>query len=165
MSWTPSEDLNVLAVPPRVHLSRSPEALRDVVAQLNPEKSRRYQRRDVDGNGTAETFCNFFLRDALAGLGIQLPKMRANEMFDYFSRSTDWRAVQSYDAAVAASAGFPTVAAWKNPSGGPGHVGLVMPTIRGQNGIRLAQAGRTNFSNGTVGQGFGGYPVSYWTHD
>lgn len=166
MSWTPSEDLNTLAVPPRCYsATRSPEALRDVVAQLAPEKSRRYQRRDVDGNGTMETFCNFFVRDALAGLGIHLPKMRANEMVDFFAKAKDWREVFAFEAAARASAGFPVVVGWKNPNGPVGHVGLVMPTVPGQHGVRMAQAGRTNFSNGTVGQGFGDLPVRYWAHD
>lgn len=169
--WTPPVDLTQLAVPPRVYpTTRSPAALLDVVAQLDPAKSPRYQRRDVDGNGTLETFCNFFVRDALNALGVKMPKLRANEMVAYFARGEDgWRELDVWasvrEARQRAQQGFPVIAGWANPNPQQsGHVALVVPSPEGS-GLRIAQAGVTNFSNGTLQSGFGGKPVVFWTHD
>ncbi len=163
--WTPPLDLAQVAVPPRVYPStRSPEALLDVVAQLDPARSLRYQRRDVDGDGRPETFCNFFLRDALNALGVKTPKLVANELVRYLNEAESWVACFAAAAAERAAAGFPTVAGWANPRPRlPGHVALVVPSL--EPGVRIAQAGRVSFNDGPVTQGFGALPVLYWTHD
>lgn len=165
--WTPPVDLTQVAVPPRVYPSeRSPEALLDVVAQLDPARSLRYQRRDVSGDGRPETFCNFFLRDALNALGVKMPKAVANELVRYFNEAETWAPCFAHAAAERASAGFPTVAGWANPTPRlPGHVALVLPTHPGAHGVRIAQAGRVCFNDGELTQGFGGLPVLFWTHD
>ena len=110
MSWIPPLDLSLLAIPPRTYTrsNRSPEALRDVVAQLDPEHAERYRRRDVTGDGIDETFCNFFVRDALHALGVPTPKLRANELADWLAVSEEWRAVDAHEADLRATRGAPT---------------------------------------------------------
>lgn len=163
--WRPSTDLNVIAFAPRCHPEvRSPANLVDIVDQLDPAGAERYRRRDVDSNGTLDTFCNFFVRDALASLGVHVPKLRANQLCGFFVTALDWRAVTQHEAVMRACSGYPTVAGWVNPKGGPGHVALMIPSVRADVPL-CAQAGARNFASGTIALAFGNLPVSYWTHE
>lgn len=146
-------------------LPRSPESLLRVVEILHPETAGRYQKRDVTGDGVDETFCNFFVRDALACMGVGVPRVRANDLCAWLSNSSDWRQVVASEALERAAAGFPVVAGWVNPKGGSGHVALCIPTPAGRFGVWIAQAGKSNFNAAAVAQGFGRVVVSYWTHN
>ena len=64
-------------------------------------------------------------------------------------------------ARVRASAGYPTVTIWKNPTG-IGHVAVVLP---GMDFIHIAQAGGSNFFDRNIINGFGNLPVAFYTHD
>lgn len=88
-----------------------------------------------------------------------------------------WRRVTPQEACVEASRGHPTLVTWFNagPDGKPhtiddgtGHIGIIRPSTFPI--IRMAQAGGSNFVNGTVGNGFGNDPkrnaqLVYVTHD
>ena len=150
--------------------SRSAARLAFVVSQFLVEVSLRYQGRDVTGDGRAETFCNFFARDVCFALGVSLPEaMRANEIHDWLlARATEkhapgWEVVDGHVAQRMADEGQVALASWKNPSGGPGHIAVLVPSL-GESGIWIAQAGRENFSRGRVERGFGTLPVTYFAH-
>jgi len=78
-----------------------------------------------------------------------------------------WTKVEAQDkktvealAQAAANEGKPVVATT------PGHVGMVRPgEVHKSNGPALAQAGRTNFEDRHVKNGFGDLPVTYWVHN
>lgn len=137
----------------------------------------RYKPRDVDGNGTIETMCNFAFREALKMLDVDIPRMLANDLHDFlldmrgqargFARvPTEWMARDL------AQQGRPVAAIWKNLLlrqttkglvASPGHVGLLMPA-RPQDPRSVTwmmQAGAANFAHGTLTQGFGLRPVTF----
>lgn len=149
--------------------TRSPGALHAAADFLAVQ--RRYARRDVTGDDVDETFCNFFVREGLRMLSVELPRMRANDMVDWLAdhrgQAAGWAQVQPWIARALADAGCPVVAGWKNTPGRPGHVALVMPPkAETERGLRIwiAQAGSTNFAHGTLAQGFGNLPVTFFAH-
>lgn len=71
-----------------------------------------------------------------------------------------WRRADAAEAHAAAVAGACALATWAN-LGGHGHVAVVLPEA---DGIRIAQAGRTCFSNGSLARGFGNKPVTFYVH-
>lgn len=87
-----------------------------------------------------------------------------------------WEMVSPVEAGNAASKGFLTVVTWVNvgPDGvyetkddGIGHIGVIRPSMFPN--LRMAQAGASNFVNGTVANGFGVDPkvtghMVYLTH-
>lgn len=150
--------------------ARSPGALHAAADFLAVQ--RRYSRRDVTGDAVEETFCNFFVREGLRMLALDVPRLRANAMIDWFGSATakeaGWEYVRKpWIASALANAGCPVVVGWKNGTDRPGHVALVMPpkaeTERGPR-IWIAQAGAANFAHGTLAQGFGNLPVTYFAH-
>jgi len=165
-------DLNVTPEVPIVSRpgNRSPGALLAIAELLAPQA--RYQRRDVTGDNVDETFCNFFAREALRGLGVDLPRLRANELAEYLhgpvALGHDWAWINVWVAKALAEAGFPVLALQRNPTG-PGHVALLMPPRtdpeRALNRVWIAQAGATNFAHGRLQQGFSpDRPVLFFGH-
>lgn len=87
-----------------------------------------------------------------------------------------WRFCTLEEAAQNASKGFMTVATWFNPGpdglpftndDGIGHIGVIRPSVFPN--VRMAQAGASNFLNGSVANGFGTNPkivnhMVYLTH-
>lgn len=152
--------------------NRSPWLLIAAVFSLFVESAERYRRRDVDGNGVIDTFCNFFVRDVCRLFGLELPaSMRANELIAWLvsseGRAAGWEqlAVENDEhvAQAMADAGQLVIACWFNKNGHPGHMALVVPSL-GMPGVWIAQAGRNNFSRGVLAQGFGGLPVTFFAH-
>ena len=148
--------------------TRSSELLEAVVAQFRVEVHPRYARRDITGDGNPETFCNAFARDVCDALHAPLPwGLRANQLVEWLSgptgRQMEWSGLSEHQARAFADEGCPTVATWFNRNGGPGHIALVVPS-RGESGVWIAQAGRTNFARGLLSRGFGSLPVTYFAH-
>jgi len=76
------------------------------------------------------------------------------------SGSSGYRQLSAAEAQRQANLGHIVVAAWKNPSGGESHVGLVRATtepFQASRGPRIAQAGRQTFSSDWAIRGFGSY--------
>lgn len=150
---------------------RSAALLHDIAVQFEVERAPRYARQGV------RTWCKTYLWDALSALGcgevaahwvdrsgVPCPpgkgfETRANDVVLRLSRRLySWREVDSAEAYAQADLGRPVVCGWFNRSGGPGHVALVLP------GRVIAQAGAENFVGRPVSAGFGGLPVSFFTH-
>jgi hypothetical protein len=151
--------------------TRSPGALHAAADFLAVQ--RRYAKRDVTGDAIEETFCNFFVREGLRMLSVDVPRLRANDMIDWLGdvRGKDggWEYIRKpWIARSLADSGSPVVVGWKNSIGRPGHVAIVMPprveTERGGVRIWIAQAGATNFAHGTLAQGFGNLPTTFFAH-
>lgn len=92
-----------------------------------------YQQR-VDSKGVTE-----FARE-----------LNANAVTDWLQlngAAAGWREAKSWTEAQArADVGGVAIFAWKNPTGGSGHVGILRPS-EGRTGVFFAQAGATNSSN------------------
>jgi hypothetical protein len=140
-----------------------------VVAALCVEVSSRYLRRDVDHNGTVDTFCNFFVRDVLDQFGVRLPRpMRANQTIEWLAssegRAQGWVSLGEDRVAAQRAVdveGMLVVACWFSRGAEPGHVALVLPSL-GEPGTWVAQAGGTNFSRGRLERAFGDRVVSFF---
>lgn len=112
------------------------------------------------------TYCNQFAQTALRRMGVPTPGGNANSMNASFNRGENgWRQVSAAEAQRMANSGHAAVASWANPTGGHGHIAIVRPGELGPGGPRIAQAGGTNFNNGSVARGFGRHTPQYFVHD
>lgn len=146
--------------------TRAAALLLAVVAQLFVELAERYRKRDIDGNGTLETCCNFFAQDASAALGVPLPRLRANSIILWLMADglkQGWEQVPEHVAQAMAEQGQVVFACWYNRNGASGHIALVVPSL-GEPGTWIAQAGARNFSRGLLESGFGTAPVTFFAH-
>lgn len=163
---------------------RSKENYIKTVAQFQVLNNPRYSRRDVTGDGIAETFCNIFVWDATKALKCEIPhwvdpatgveapmgkgkELSANGVVDWFERhglGFGWMRCDRLQAVKRAGLGFPTVVLWKNP-GRIGHVAIVLPSADPRQ-VRIAQAGVNNLFDADISKGFGNLgPLLFYTHD
>lgn len=144
---------------------RSAARYRAVIEQLNVKESGRYE---VNKYGNDDTYCNIYLWDVTSAMGAEIPhytdpdtgdivtypntegaiQMNANRTYDWLEDNGaryGWYEVTEEQAQALANAGHPAVTAWKNTSGGHGHVQVVSPSVDGQysaaRGPAIAQAG------------------------
>lgn len=175
--WLPIKTLPARSEPGK----RSASALVAVIAALNV-KSPRYLARDITGDSRPETFCNIFVWDWSRCMGVEIPhwidgqgnptlpgataqELTANRVVDWLKfcgPARGWREVEKVEANRLAALGMPVVAGWKNLTGGSGHVAPVLPPDKGY--TMIAQAGPRNFERGTLEQGFGSRPVTFWAN-
>jgi hypothetical protein len=165
----------------------------DAIENLNVEGPY-YERRDITGDSSQETFCNWFVADVLDQLGVPIsrhdggsyapnhplygndtPKKphNANRMYSKFEDSDQWKSVSPEEAAKKAKKGLPAVVAWKNPYAS-GHVAIVRPDTPNNrlDNPQIAQAGWDNYESTTVTNGFGsstsnskyGVPIKYFVY-
>ena len=161
--------------------SRSPEAYKEVLADLDVENRKRYQPR----NGS--TWCNIYVWDATKAMGCEIPhyydpktgqglsrdyclknpgsylEMSANRMTTWLTKygaQNGWIECDQATAIAMANKGMPTVVAATTT----GHVGMVVPQNEGDTGVMISQAGASNFDYGAQRNGFGNYPVKYFYH-
>lgn len=160
--------------------ARSPEAYVRCIEQWQVPTHARYKR-----NAAGYTMCNIFTQDVAlsmkvpcphwvdktskdplaigpTGLPVQLDnreEMSGNGICLWLQthgvQRYGWEMVTPEGAAQAASIGFMTVVTWYNP-GGIGHIGVIRPSVFPN--VRIAQAGGSNFLNGSIGNGFGTNP-------
>jgi len=156
-------------------LPRSRKLYLDAIATLDVEHRERYRARDVTGDGIPETFCNLFLSDCTALLECPIPFILANIQVEWLSGppglAAGWLELHplpgttvEVQAIARAELGLPTVAAWANPSGGHGHVGMIVPAEPPTPGIHVAAAGARNFQNSPIQRSFGVLHPRYFTH-
>jgi hypothetical protein len=154
--------------------ARSPEKLRAVLGQFDVAHNPRYLR-------TPEaTYCNIFAWDASSALGAEIPhwipdrtcpggrrELNCNATLSWLEivgPSAGWRELEIRDAAANAAEGLPTVALWKNPTGKPGHIAMLLPG-RTVEELRIAQAGARNLFDAPLREGFGTVkPIRFFSH-
>lgn len=118
------------------------------------------------GTPSRVTHCNQFAQAALRQMGVPAPGGNANAMNRAFNRGDHgWRRVSAAEAQRMANAGHAAVASWANPTGVHGHIAIVRPGVMGEGGPRIAQAGGTNFNDGSARRGFGRHTPQYFVHD
>ncbi len=146
---------------------RSSELLNTIIRQFDVENSERY----IPYRHGNDTYCNIFVWDVTSALGAEIPhyvdpstgqprhypdtagamELDANATCDWLSRHGcryGWTEVGAEEAQAYANSGHPAVTAWKNPSGGAGHVQVVCPSENGAydsvRGVTVAQSGAHN---------------------
>ncbi len=146
-------------------MTRTPEAYLAAIAALDVEHAEKYQPGHLLPGAT---WCNLFCEDACKALKVPLPgEMLANALHDWLGspegKQAGWLELVDVGAASAAAGlGQPTIASWKNPDGGHGHIAMVVPSERF--GCHIAQAGRTNYQSAPLNWGFGSYEPTFFTH-
>lgn len=160
-------------------LHRTPAALRAVVAQFDVAHSARYQ--PIAGKAT---YCNIFVWDVTRALGCELPhwvdpagrsvepgkgtETNCNILVAWLEQRSvighGWREVAGEtEAGMWAANGGPAIAIWRNPSGKPGHIAVLLPSS--DTTARIAQAGKECLFDVPLVEGFGRiYPIRFFTH-
>lgn len=123
-------------------MNRSPDALLAVISGLALESNFAFQphTRVIDGKPVGPlTLCSDAINALTLALGCPVPitlklapgETLANAQHDYLlgpdGSAAGWSVVDLETARQRAETGFPTVATWKNPSGGHGHIMLCRP--------------------------------------
>ncbi len=118
--------------------------------------------------GGGLTHCNQAARAGAVALDVELPIALANALQDWLSsaagRAAGWVPCDAHTAGERAEAGYPTLATLHET--GHGHIAFVVPSVGGT-GLHVWQAGRRNFSNEPIANGFGtqNLPhILYFTH-
>lgn len=174
--WCPKDQWEYVTAPlTNGSDNRSAQRLEAVIAQFEIETNPRYQPVQVkqpDGSFKLATFCKTLIWDVTRALGCEVPhwfkgkETTANDLQSWWGgsgRVQGWREVFVDEALRAAAAGCPVLPYFHNPEG-PGHIGIVVPSLPTDSGVQIAQAGATCFSKGLLERGFGRYPHRFFTH-
>lgn len=153
---------------------RDPETYNTVIDQFDVANNPRYVKRDINGDGTIDTFCNIFAWDVTSAMGAEIPhwvtsdgtpykydtsmsyhdnaefarELNANNValwLDDHGSDYGWNEVDSAAAQKAADSGQPTIGIWYN-DGGIGHVVVIRPDETGNGEVTIAQAGGSNYN-------------------
>ena len=167
---------------------RSKSNYNTVIDQFKVASNSRYAR------SSGKTYCNIFAWDVTSAMKAEIPhwiysngkpanpgasgakEINANATYNWlnsYGAAYGWKKVSAADAQKRANSGYPTIAIWKNPSGGSGHVAVVRPEGNGYAysayyGPVTAQAGAQNKNYINVRSGFNASimnKVVYWTHN
>ncbi|SMC34739.1 hypothetical protein [Papillibacter cinnamivorans] len=170
---------------------RSPELLNAVLSQFQVETAERYRPHK---NGS-DTYCNIYVWDVTGAMGAEIPhyvdpetgapreypdvkgasELSANGISSWLTQYGSrygWTEVDAKTAQEYANRGCPAVTAWKNESGGSGHVQVVCPS-RDQSyapelGVTVSQAGSSNLSYAYISSVYGAGRLSqvrYFVHE
>lgn len=115
------------------------------------------------------TKCNVLVADATQALGCAVPWVLANEQVRWLAtqgcQRYGWVTCDKGAAAGYAHRGWPTLAAWENPTPGEsGHIAFVIPPPTDASGLWVCQAGAVNRASMPLASGFGAYPVTFFCH-
>jgi hypothetical protein len=165
--------------------SNKGQLILDAVQKVNAEQWY-YIARDITGDEKKETFCNWFVNDVLAQLGIALPRYdrsagyypkphpiyeninalkpySAEHLFVFFKSGGNgkWTKVTAAEAVDKAKNGKVALASYSGSSSPriQGHIAIVLPkgSADSNNNIRIAQAGRTSSNDLAFTTGFGSH--------
>jgi len=138
--------------------------------------------------GDGNTYCNIFAWDVSRAMGAEIPHWvddagnvavpgapqaheiningGVNWMRSQGVTQFGWHSSTPEQAQNAANQGKLAVVMWKNTGSGHGHVAVVRPGTLTAGGPEIAQAGRHNFNDGHVVNGFGQLgPLEYFWHE
>ncbi len=142
---------------------RSAAHLDSVIDGLELTTDPTLQRRALEPGGPIRTFCNRAVERFCEAMGVHIPKgLLARQQIHWLEgpdgQFAGWFSCSSADADKFASQGCPVIVGWVNPvETESSHIAM----HRSAPG-RIAQAGHTNFVNGTVANGFGFRTVRYF---
>lgn len=168
-------------------LTNSPgERDRAIYSQLINQFAVGNNPRYLPGDGN--TYCNIFAWDVSRAMGAEIPHWvdasghiaapgaphaseiningGVNWMRSHGVNQFGWKSCTEQQAQNAANTGELAVVMWKNTGSGHGHVAVVRPGSITAVGAAIAQAGRHNFNEGHVQNGFGQLgPLEFFSHD
>lgn len=143
---------------------RNPQDILDAVAEVSPETNPTLQ----NGYLGQPDWCNRFVALVTRALGVPIIYgdygTRANDQISWLDASSDgWYPVSNAgEAQRLALQGEVVLATYYNLAPGKsGHMALVLPLAGTP---MIAQAGKTNFSQGTIAQGFGSIRPIFYAH-
>lgn len=174
--WLEREPWYPVDAPLKGELPRTPDRYRAVVDQFEVTAAKRYARRGKD------TWCNIFTWDVTRAMGAEIPhwvelqtgapvkagkgsELRVDGMrhwLDGYGPKYGWRRCTRLEAELAAELGHPTVVLDQAE-----HVAVVVP-VQGAKGIRITQAGASNFADGTLEQAWPAKTIpklQFYTHE
>jgi LysM repeat protein len=138
--------------------------------------------------GDGNTYCNIFAWDVSRAMGAEIPHWidsSGNVATPFGSHASEininggvtwmrnhgvtqfgFKSCSPQQAQDAANQGKLAVVMWKNTGSGHGHIAVVRPGSVTSAGPAIAQAGRHNFNEGHVQNGFGQLtPLEFFSHD
>lgn len=138
-------------------MNRSLAALLEVIDDLCLDRNFAFQphrRAFTSGQVIPVTLCSDAINALTVALGCTIPidldlssgLTLANAQHDWLvgepGKAKGWKPVDTRKTALErAMGGFPTVATWKNPTGGHGHIMLVRPNLKDPTRMYVAGAG------------------------
>ncbi len=173
--WKPCADFEV-----NLPANRSPSALVSVLRQFSVERHPRYQRNAAMG----ATYCNIFLADGAAALGLEGPthwwwswspecgswrrlELSALATIGWLrnvGRERGWSTCTAAQAREHSRAGRPTCVVWENLAHASSHVAWLLPSPAGGPQL-IAQSGAECLWAQPLARGFGSVsPLEYFTH-
>lgn len=147
--------------PVPVSLPRAKGNLAAAVASLQIPTNPRYAPEAFPGVGV-RTKCNKVAEDFCDAMGVHLPKgLLAREQIAWLispsSRLYGWMEAARAKADEYAEKGHPVLVTWLNPvKEQSSHIAVL------RSAGRIAQAGRSNFVDGSIASGFGDREVRFW---
>lgn len=149
-------------------LMRKPVDILNAVADVDPQYNPVLQPGQINGQPSpGATWCGKAIMLILAKLGLGIPwgeyGTLINTIIEWLDAGNDgwFPAINAADAQAQALAGKVVLATYYNP-GGHGHAAIVLP-IAGP--MQIAQAGKTNFNQGSLAKGFGNIQPIFYVHD
>ncbi len=152
----------VIIMPPAC-LPRSPVNLAAAIDSLSVKTTKKYQPEDFPGVGI-RTKCNYFVEDLCELLEAHIPKgLLARQQIQWLKspagRNEGWFEMLRRAADKYADEGRPVLVGWVNPDiKRSSHIAMMRAAGR------IAQAGASNFPDGTIGAGFGTRIISFFGH-
>jgi len=157
---------------------RSAEATLFVADALQVNKPGAFTAGVVQDPATGKVFnvtrCNNYAVAFMCALGVKLPLLTADQLYDYLSgpggAADGWAEVTADEAKQRALVGFPTLAVWHSAGEDiHGHIAVVIPAPEGAPGIYVSAAGAplATFISGRIEATFGSArmaAVRYFSH-
>ena len=134
------------------------------VEKVDPWRNQSLQPRD------GLTWCNRFAYLVCRELGVVLGGIFANEQCEWLNTQDainhGWASASEQAARQWTQGGGLSLATWRNPTGGHGHIAVLVPALPGApvGTTYIAQAGARNFAHEPLSHGFGGLPAQFFTH-
>lgn len=111
-----------------------------------------------DGTSLRATFCNCYVSVVTAAMGCAIPPKLANKQNAWLKssgRATGWVPCNREAAEDFSNRDYTVVASWVNPTGGPGHIAVCVPTPPDGEGLWVSSAGQNNHVRCSLEKSFG----------
>lgn len=104
------------------------------------------------------TFCNVYATCVTAAMGCAIPPKLANKQHAWLKAegaALGWVKCNDEAAEHFVERDYTVVAVWTNPTSGPGHIAVCVPTPAGEQGLWVSSAGKRNHRRCQIEKSFG----------